>query len=102
MSDLTETPKDGVDIQLTKLLKGGIASFTIGLNERGQPFVQCDQVVQTAGPNDISTLKHQRVDTTIGRCIAGLTPIIEHCAKLNVPSKTASNLIALPPGAKGN
>jgi len=80
-----------------RLLKGGISNINMGLNPQGQPFIQCEQVLQTGADGNITKILHQKVGPTLGNCFDTLADDIEHCSKLHHPAPSNS-IIQAPRG----
>jgi len=86
-----------IEGQLMRLLKGGISNINMGINPQGQPFVQCEQVLQTGSEGNLTKVLHQKVSSSLGTCFELLAGDIEHCSKLHHPAPS-SNIIQAPRG----
>jgi len=78
---------------IQKLLRGGIANLSFGMNPQGQPYCQAEQNISTGAEGNITRIQHQKTGANIGVCLDALSVDIEHCAKLFVKPKEPSNIV---------
>lgn len=76
--------------QITTMLKKGITQISIGMSPNKVPFVAVVQQLQTGPGGDLTTITHQRENSSVAEAFDKIAKDVEHCGELG------SKIIQMP------